>query len=180
MSGRKPPKLATWLVNTFDPGRHRGALAGDLFEEFRNGRSRAWFWRQTVLIVALRIGSEAFSLRNLALGAYGFFLLALPDCVFGLLNRPPQPPWIANLAEWVVGILLVAWLLASRDWKKQPPSRWEAALFLAALLALQWIDAWVSTDSLGTRLRTDAHLCGFLWIFLTIFEAKRRVRLRKP
>jgi hypothetical protein len=41
-----PPKLATWLLEQFSPVFKNAPLAGDLTEEFKQGRSSAWYWRQ--------------------------------------------------------------------------------------------------------------------------------------
>ncbi len=98
MSERRPPRLATWLVKTFSPTRHHRALAGDLFEEFRNGRSRVWYWRQTVLIVLRRFGRQVCSsdylLGSLVIFGGYFLFLALLDYAFARLTRPP------DLNEW--------------------------------------------------------------------------------
>jgi hypothetical protein len=50
-SVNEPPKLATWILNRFAP--RNNALAGDLAEEFRQGRSRAWYWRQIIAAVCV-------------------------------------------------------------------------------------------------------------------------------
>src|SRR6266576_1784526 len=41
-----PPKLATWLLEQFSDVFKNAPLAGDLTEEFKQGRSSAWYWRQ--------------------------------------------------------------------------------------------------------------------------------------
>jgi hypothetical protein len=43
---RRPPRVADALLRYLAPGHE--ALAGDLIEQFREGRSAAWFWRQTL------------------------------------------------------------------------------------------------------------------------------------
>jgi hypothetical protein len=59
MSLRKPPALANWLLDRLGYTRQNAALAGDLLEEFRSGRSRAWYWRQTFMVIANGIGRNA-------------------------------------------------------------------------------------------------------------------------
>lgn len=56
MRERRPPALAAWLLDKLGHLEHNPALAGDLLEEFHNGRSRAWYCRQT----ALAIGAGAW------------------------------------------------------------------------------------------------------------------------
>jgi signal peptidase I len=43
-----PPRLAVWLLQHGGSRYRRESLAGDLIEEFRSGRSDAWFWRQVL------------------------------------------------------------------------------------------------------------------------------------
>ena len=42
----EPPRLATWALEHLAPGKQNEALAGDLLEDFRAGRSNRWYWRQ--------------------------------------------------------------------------------------------------------------------------------------
>jgi hypothetical protein len=48
MRRTEPPPLATWILEHGIPGDYDEALAGDLLEEFRSGRSDGWFWRQVL------------------------------------------------------------------------------------------------------------------------------------
>jgi hypothetical protein len=48
MRRTEPPPLATWILEHAIPGDYDEALAGDLLEEFRTGRSDGWFWRQVL------------------------------------------------------------------------------------------------------------------------------------
>jgi hypothetical protein len=64
-----PPRLATTLLARFVDN---DALAGDLQEEYRSGRSAAWYWRQVVaavVIAALRRGDwhELFAAQGLVM-----------------------------------------------------------------------------------------------------------------
>ena len=66
---RRPPALANWLLDHLGYTRQNAALAGDLLEEFRSGRSAAWYWRQTLVVVANGIANSGREL--------GSYLLAL-------------------------------------------------------------------------------------------------------
>jgi len=46
MKRREPPPLATWMLEHLSSGNGDEALAGDLLEVFRSGRSNRWYWRQ--------------------------------------------------------------------------------------------------------------------------------------
>lgn len=59
MNDRRPPELATWLLNRLGYTHHNAALAGDLLEEFRSGRSRAWYWRQTAMVIVNGVARNA-------------------------------------------------------------------------------------------------------------------------
>lgn len=69
---RKPPALANWLLDSLGYTRQNAALAGDLLEEFRNGRSAGWYWRQTLAVIAKGIGHNALALRFLIALFAGF------------------------------------------------------------------------------------------------------------
>jgi hypothetical protein len=56
-----PPALATALLELLIPPRTAAGLIGDLVEEYRKGRSRTWYWQQTIvafMISAFREGRE--------------------------------------------------------------------------------------------------------------------------
>jgi hypothetical protein len=182
--GRKPPKFATWLLNNFGRVRHNRAMIGDLCEEFRDGRSRSWYWRQTIFILARRLGREACSAYSAGALIIGVFL-ALVDYAFWSLNRPPhQHQWVWGLGVWdlagsVFAILIAAWVLAGWIWKR-PSSGWEAAGKAVAWIAFICFRAWTSTDSLATRLQSDVLMVACAVVFLTIFGSKLRARMKKP
>lgn len=46
MKRREPPPLAAWMLEHLSSGDRDEAIAGDLLEVFRSGRSNSWYWRQ--------------------------------------------------------------------------------------------------------------------------------------
>jgi hypothetical protein len=48
MKRENPPGVAKWILEHLVPGKTNDALAGDLLEEFRCGRSTLWYWRQVL------------------------------------------------------------------------------------------------------------------------------------
>jgi len=62
---RTPPQLATWLLRHAGPRYRRDSLVGDLFEEYQRGRSRGWYWQQTLsaLLTGLRVRLPKFVLN---------------------------------------------------------------------------------------------------------------------
>jgi hypothetical protein len=53
MSKRVPPKFALWLLKQWGSPYHGESLAGDLIEQFQEGRSRAWCWGQVSAAIAI-------------------------------------------------------------------------------------------------------------------------------
>jgi hypothetical protein len=75
MKHAHPPILATILLERLVSPPHREALAGDLIEQHRQGRSGAWYWRQVLGAIAV---SAAKDLRD-------HKLLAVRAAVIGLV-----------------------------------------------------------------------------------------------
>ena len=61
MKPTDPPALATTLLELLVSPRTSAGLIGDLIEEYRNGRSRTWYWQQMIVALmrsAFREGQE--------------------------------------------------------------------------------------------------------------------------
>lgn len=71
-----PPRIATWLLEHWTPGARNDALAGDLLEEFRSGRTGAWYWRQVLTAIALGCVQEILNHRTMLLYAAAWSMLA--------------------------------------------------------------------------------------------------------
>jgi hypothetical protein len=56
MIERIPPKLALWLLKAWGSPYHRESLAGDLIEQYQEGRSKAWCWKQVAVAVLVARG----------------------------------------------------------------------------------------------------------------------------
>ena len=48
MNRLAPPSIPLWILEHLTPPEREDALAGDLLEEYRSGRSNGWFWRQAL------------------------------------------------------------------------------------------------------------------------------------
>lgn len=67
----RPPRVATWVLRHLGSGQAVDAVAGDLCEEWKRGRSRAWYWRQVLVAVTVGFGTEISSHKLLAVRAVG-------------------------------------------------------------------------------------------------------------
>lgn len=75
----EPPPAAVWTLEHLLTGEYREEVIGDLFEEYRCGRSNAWFWRQTL---SASLTSWAMSLQP-----------RLPMLFFALVWSLAAPAW---------------------------------------------------------------------------------------
>jgi len=76
MRSTEPPHLATWLIE--HTGRDRTSLAGDLLEEYRRGRSTAWYWKQVLTTLARDLSVEALIVVGLIALYRVAMLLTIP------------------------------------------------------------------------------------------------------
>lgn len=102
MTPRKPPALATWLFDRFGFDRQNPPLTGDLLEEFRSGRSSAWYWRQTFVLVLTCLGQKARNSRRRLTGAVlGWAVQACVAFALWSLHFPPSFLHVRSVDVWV-------------------------------------------------------------------------------
>ncbi len=109
MNSRVAPRAATWLLERLGSGCRFEALIGDLLEQFEEGRSRLWYWRQTIGALTTQV------LEALRTHALSFVGAVLAGCVFTSLwqlgcSHAFQSVYL-NLAEvkqhpWTLAALL--------------------------------------------------------------------------
>jgi hypothetical protein len=117
---RRPPALADWLLGRLGYTRQNAALAGDLLEEFRNGRSAGWYWRQTLAVIANGVPRQVAALAPylLALSVGYAVQLSLSYALWslGLPRGVPGNGW-ARVGLWAV-MQAAGWLASTA------PMRW--------------------------------------------------------
>lgn len=107
MSRIEPPPIATWMLEHLTPADCDEALAGDLLEVYRSGRSSGWFWRQVLVVCVI---AWIRSLRP-----------RVPLLIFALLWSALAPSWIV-LFEGIenhsatAAVLRTHWPLAAALW----------------------------------------------------------------
>jgi hypothetical protein len=124
MTARVPPKVSTWLLQHFGCSASNDAILGDLAEQFQQGRTRFWYWRQVLRAIPAGILEEVSGNKLLALRALvlGWTLVIAGAEVFRrltlylLFRQTGASPWVslflliglASLASagigWVVGV----------------------------------------------------------------------------
>ena len=73
----EPPSAATWMLRHLVPGERNEAMAGDLLEEFRQGRSGNWYWRQVLAAIAIGCCRDVFHHRFVLAYAAVWSILAV-------------------------------------------------------------------------------------------------------
>ena len=53
MKSIQPPALATWLLRQFGSSPRNEAILGDLAEQYAHGRSRLWYWRESLTAISV-------------------------------------------------------------------------------------------------------------------------------
>jgi drug/metabolite transporter (DMT)-like permease len=158
MSQRIPPRAALWILNRFCSGYRSESLAGDLIEQFQQGETRPWFWKQVV--TAVLVAGNRHIERSLLLPALRLFLrvaielaVVLTACTLADQSRRTHsfrdmltPHFMVTI---VVLITTVAIALAAAAWasQKRPASPVVNSLIAAfAMIALGFgAFTWAST-----------------------------------
>ena len=131
MTTRMPPRLASWVLDHLGMRYRRESLAGDLFEEYQQGRSQVWYWQQVIAAVfaartrPIRANCRLFLLKifGYSLADLGIVLLCSQIAESGHRARPEQyllsPANIAVMALLglvaAAGVGIVIWV------KRQAP-----------------------------------------------------------
>jgi hypothetical protein len=85
MTVRAPPKFALWLLKRLGSPYQGEALAGDLIEQYQDGRSRAWWWRQVIVAIVLARWRFVGALPWAAVGRLLWYLLAEKAAVLAVV-----------------------------------------------------------------------------------------------
>ena len=108
MRSHRAPLVATWLIERFcgEP-----AIAGDLIEEYTEGRSALWFWKQALIAVIACSATRVWDHKWLAIRAIatGYVFSAL---VIQIGMREIVHPWWDGFAPPALYpfVALLAWL----------------------------------------------------------------------
>jgi hypothetical protein len=97
MTSERPPAIAVWLLQRFAASTWSDALVGDLVEEYGRGRSRAWFWRQAVAVIAANVrmeiaGHKLLAVRAIVAGFASFALFTMLMVRLAMVVIAPRIP----------------------------------------------------------------------------------------
>ncbi len=108
MKSSKPPTPAAWLLERLAARENREALAGDLSEQFNQGRSVAWYWRQVLAAIFVGFANQlcsqwvAVSLSGLCTGI--FMALAIHAPVWSVPLLSSFHGWALRL-DWPLSFI---------------------------------------------------------------------------
>jgi len=105
MSSRQPPALAIWLLDGLGYTRQNAALAGDLLEEFRSGRSAGWYWRQALMVILHGVCRNAVVVQTYLKAMLAGFGLQI--AVAFVLWRSHSPHRIQEAGWLILAIVLL-------------------------------------------------------------------------
>jgi hypothetical protein len=92
---KKPPALATWILEHLQTGEKNHALEGDLAEEFGNGRGSIWYWRQVLAAVAMGLAGTVRE-HWLAMVFAALWTAPVPTLDIFVLRKIEMTPFFAQ------------------------------------------------------------------------------------
>jgi hypothetical protein len=165
--------LIPCLLERLVSGPHGEALAGDLIEQYENGRSSGWFWRQAVLAILIS------GARDRTSGTRAIFpCLVLLILVIATAVRHPASVTGAGRLLLVEDVALLVGYAAFAGWVRQQrglktrsalEAGGQAALVIAAIFIANHI-VW-SFIPLSSRAAYFASGAGVTLIMLGLFGA---------
>lgn len=114
MKWTEPPRVPRWMLDHLMSSASNEALAGDLLEEFRSGRSSSWYWRQV--------------LSAITVGCFREVVAHLNVLAFAALWSILTPGWLLTVAK-----IEQEYNLNERIWQMAWP--WSTICELGLLLA---------------------------------------------
>lgn len=120
MKALHPPTLATNLLGRLVSGPHGDAITGDLIEQYRQGRSALWFWRQALLAIVVCL------IKDRTLGGPAIFasLLTLLLIIVSVGRHPSS----LGSGLFVIDLSLLSGygVFSAWVWRQRRPERREA------------------------------------------------------
>jgi hypothetical protein len=158
-----PPKLALWLLKHGGSPYHRESLEGDLMEQYQEGRSRAWYWRQVVTALVIAQGQFIRAVLWSAVARVLFRFLAEAAAVIAVLAVADRARRAHSFAELMNGgfMTTLALLIAVGSFSvavlvRMSKRRHVHGLANTLMLVLGVIALGVGTVTWAQSVRSDA------------------------
>ena len=118
MKKSRPPFIAAWLLDRFGADPQLDAIAGDLIEEYRLGRSRFWYWREviTAMIAGVWAGFRDHTMVVLRAFAIGSVLTYVTVWIIGPFEASLIAPYIALVVPRLYESGIVMGMLIGGPW----------------------------------------------------------------
>jgi hypothetical protein len=86
---RSVPRIARWLLKHFGSSPNNDAIIGDIAEQYSQGHSRAWYWRQVCVAIVMGLVNECRGHKWITARALliGWTLLFFSPSPFNFLLR---------------------------------------------------------------------------------------------
>jgi hypothetical protein len=172
MMKRSPPAVATWLLAHFASDYQRDSLVGDLIEQYQQGGSRFWYWKQVgaALVVAgakvlrptlavsaarilLRVAAEAVAVTGLVSLFYELRRVDAPADLF----RSALIASIVLLAS-IASLGLHASIAGGLRKRRHSAIKRLLAPFAAIALSVATL-TWAGTTTVGSPSSSDPGVC---------------------
>jgi hypothetical protein len=121
---KRPPSIALWILERCTPGGCDPALSGDLWEEFAGGRTRAWYWRQSLSVFAFGCRRTLRNSCNVIAFAAFWAMLA--------------PAWLRTTEN-------AAWRMGWNDFMRHFEFPWSSIGSAILILAVPMLFVWGGT-----------------------------------
>jgi hypothetical protein len=161
----QPPSTATWLLEHLSSGPSNDSLKGDLMEEYRSGRSGAWYWRQVLMTIAVTFWKEIsahklLAVRAVATGWVVWHLYALfigPRVLIPFARELPLAfrfgPY-SGFASWIIWLsvrVASGWIVghSHREHRTAMVLMFSASVLLWKLQILPWTFSSLVVDAIG-------------------------------
>lgn len=159
MSVRRVPPLATWLLERAVVASCKEALAGDLSERFRQGRSAAWYWRQTlraILVCAVDGVRRQTGLAVLAVGLSYVLLVAAGYAASAIHDASGIAVWNWTINHGFDGMRV--WWFGGSGARYQPTNP-----MLVVQACIPVLVGWAVARLFGARAPAMVLCCAAFW-----------------
>jgi hypothetical protein len=163
MIERAPPKLALWLLKKWGSAYQSESLAGDLIEQYQEGRGRAWYWKQVTAAILIAQGRFIRNMPWATVGRVVSRLIAETAAVLAFAVVVDQARRTHSLAQMMmnhpfnrtvielIAVALIGFLVSIRPDKRRPAR----AAINAVMLAFGVIALGAGTLTWADTLRSD-------------------------